>query len=168
MTPMKFLTRYTGEHRLKTMLLFFFVWLFPLLTAAAQPLIDLNLDSGDVYQPLAPHQAFKARLIHNGPTPQIEWTIAAGHYLYRDRMEIHHLDKSTSGENSWAEVSAQFLAGEEVEDELFGTQTVFRNETTVGLPQIADRNPVYRVRYQGCREGRFCYPPMTVTLSDPQ
>ena len=115
---------------------------------------------------LDPRRAFVPQLQRTGAVVNIKWQIAPGYYLYRDKTEIHLV--TDAGRSP---LTPGFAAGELVDDEELGSQTVFRHftvmtvETPVAVPPDPER--MLEVTFQGCKEGRLCYPPTQVTLAVP-
>ena len=115
---------------------------------------------------LDPRAAFIPALSLTDDALAVEWQIAPGYYLYKDKTKIYKVspDKRTR-------LQPTFATGELVNDQEFGPQTVYRHYTVMTID-----TPIYRrledstaleVIFQGCKEGRLCYPPTTVTLSLP-
>ena len=111
---------------------------------------------------LDPRIAFVPDLVRTDETLRLEWQIAPGYYLYRDKTEIHWVNGSER-----ALLQPQFAAGEEITDPEWGPQTIYRLFTVMTLPLGASHyteETQLEVTYQGCKEGQLCYPPTTVTL----
>jgi len=90
----------------------------------------------------------------------LNWTIASGNYLYRDKIA------ATTPGGSAIEVSTD--SGEVKDDPSFGQTEIYRNQAQAVvaakfLPQ--DGNIV--VTFQGCAEKGICYPPVKKTV-DPR
>jgi thiol:disulfide interchange protein DsbD len=90
----------------------------------------------------------------------LNWTIAPGNYLYRDKITV------TTPGGSMIEVSTEI--GEIKDDPSFGQTEIYRNQAHAAvaanlLPQ--DGNIV--VTFQGCAEKGICYPPVRKTV-DPR
>ena len=118
--------------------------------------------SGDDFLP--PEQAFIFSATADGPQHvRLDWVIAPGYYLYRDRIKI---EGGTRTELIGAPV---FPAGQTKSDEYFGKQVVYHNELLIALPVTHragdDRNLPLTVTYQGCAEAGLCYPPVTRSVS---
>jgi thiol:disulfide interchange protein DsbD len=92
---------------------------------------------------------------------QLDWVIAPGYYLYRDRIKIAD-DAGQIG-------AAQFPEGQTKQDEYFGKQVVYHQELKVAVPLLkpaaAGASLPLHVTYQGCAEAGLCYPPITQALS---
>jgi thiol:disulfide interchange protein DsbD len=119
--------------------------------------------SGDDFLP--PEQAFIFSASADSPERvRLDWVIAPGYYLYRDRIKV-------SGEAPTLSVGApEFPQGQVKNDEYFGKQVVYHNELVVALPVKRSAGggslslPL-TVTYQGCAEAGLCYPPVTHTVS---
>lgn len=90
----------------------------------------------------------------------LNWTIASGNYLYRDKIA------ATTPGGSAIQVSTD--SGEVKDDPSFGQTEIYRNQAQAVvaakfLPQ--DGNIV--VTFQGCAEKGICYPPVKKTV-DPR
>ena len=88
------------------------------------------------------------------------WEIKPGYYLYK---------KSISIENSNNIVKHNFISKNELRvfDEFFGESVIFKNYLSI-VAEIVDNefnefNDI-KVAYQGCAEGRYCYPKMIKSL----
>ena len=95
----------------------------------------------------------------------VNWLIADGHYLYRDKMQITTDDASISPN------PLIIPAGEAKEDPIFNkTLHVFHHLADVSLPyqytDNGDKDVTFKVKYQGCSEiSGICYPPQTKTFT---
>ena len=118
---------------------------------------------------LDPDEAFQ--ISHESLPGQfkVSWTIAEGHYLYRDKMQI------TTDESDVKTRPLVLPAGEEKDDPVFNKKLyVYHDFAEVALPyrydNEADKDVTFKVKYQGCSEiSGICYPPQskkfTVRLS---
>jgi thioredoxin:protein disulfide reductase len=118
--------------------------------------------SGDDFLP--PEQAFIFSASADGPgRVRLNWMIAPGYYLYRDRIKV---EGGSKAEIIGAPV---FPEGQTKSDEYFGKQVVYHNELLVALPVTQgagdDRTLALTVTYQGCAEAGLCYPPVTRSVS---
>jgi len=92
---------------------------------------------------------------------KVNWIIAEGHYLYRDKMQI------TAGDAEVIEKSLVMPAGDSKDDPIFNkTLYVFHNFADATLPYQytgnGDKDVTFKVKYQGCSEiSGICYPPQT-------
>lgn len=82
----------------------------------------------------------------------LDWTIADGYYLYKDKFQFQ-ADNSTIAETVKQD-------GTQIEDEFFGVVDVyfFQSKIDVSFSEIAE-NGYLNIRYQGCAEAGFCYNP---------
>ncbi len=92
---------------------------------------------------------------------QLDWVIAPGYYLYRDRIKIAD-DGGKIG-------TPQLPEGQTKQDEYFGKQVVYHQELKAIVPLLKPMNgaaslPLH-VTYQGCAEAGLCYPPITQALT---
>ena len=91
----------------------------------------------------------------------VNWVIADGHYLYRDKMQV------TTSDPDVITKPLQMPAGEAKEDPIFNkTLHVFHHFTDATLPyhysNDGDKDVTFKVKYQGCSEiSGICYPPQT-------
>ncbi len=124
------------------------------LSAVAQPpggRTGLDLDSFANSEFLPVKQAYSPDAWFEGEDLVVQWTIAPGYYLYRDRTFFSASDL-TFGEPVFAE-------GLLIEDEFFDTQmVVYYGETRMRLPDIAGQGLV-TIEAQGCADAGLCYPP---------
>ena len=88
------------------------------------------------------------------------WEIKPGYYLYK---------KSISIQNSNNIVKHNFISKNELRifDEFFGESVIFKDYLSI-VAEIVDNefsefNDI-KVAYQGCAEGRYCYPKMIKSL----
>ena len=92
---------------------------------------------------------------------KVNWVIAEGHYLYRDKIQI------TTEESSVDSKPLIMPAGEAKDDPIFNkTLYVFHNFADATLPYQytfnGDKDVTFKVKYQGCSEiSGICYPPQT-------
>ena len=94
-------------------------------------------------------------------TIELNWRIAKGYYLYKERMKV----VPTGGTSS---VGALVLPkGENHHDEYFGDQEVYRDsvDATFSVPPSDAKSVEVKVTYQGCADAGLCYPPETKTLT---
>jgi thiol:disulfide interchange protein DsbD len=118
---------------------------------------------GQISEPLDPDRAFRpdARLVAGDSSGRhgidIEYRIAPGYYLYRDRLRFEVVPPTLL-------VGApEFPPGTEVDDPFLGKSVIFRDSLVVHLPfaESMARAGRYKVRItaQGCAEDRICYSP---------
>ncbi|TCJ17102.1 protein-disulfide reductase DsbD [Parasulfuritortus cantonensis] len=116
---------------------------------------------------LPPDEAFQLRLAP-GPdgTLRASFTIAPGHYLYRDKIKLAL--QAPAGVNLAA---PQLPAAEEKDDPNFGRMYIYHHSFTAaaklnGLP-AGGATLVVNASYQGCSEKGICYPPIDKTITLP-
>lgn len=103
-------------------------------------------------------QAFAFDFKQEGNKVTLNWVIADGYYMYRDKLKF-----SVNG----AELGTIDLPkGKPHNDEYFGEQEVYYTyiDIPVGLKQ-ADDNSTLSVTFMGCAEGKLCYPPTKRDIS---
>jgi thioredoxin:protein disulfide reductase len=121
---------------------------------------------------LSPAKAFSPHIYRAGKNLVIDFRIADGYYLYRDRMSF---DSSAPGKLA----DAQFPVGEVKSDQFFGKQVIYHHAALVKLPLDGTSAGSFKitVHYQGCAAVGVCYPPQArdvqvhgdmVVVSDPQ
>ncbi|MGB7903753.1 MAG: protein-disulfide reductase DsbD, partial [Steroidobacteraceae bacterium] len=91
----------------------------------------------------------------------VHFDIAAGYYLYRDRLGF---ESATPGVTLGP---ASLPVGLDHEDEFFGKQVIYRDDAQVGVPVTfsgAAQDFDVKVKLQGCADAGLCYPPQTWTL----
>lgn len=109
---------------------------------------------------LSPQQAFAPQLVAGvDGMLELRFTIAAGHYLYRDRLAVVGPDG--------AELVLALPPGESYDDPEFGRLAVLRGAPRIPLGIPARPGTRIDLRYQGCAEGRLCYAPVRVPLQLP-
>ena len=132
------------------------------------------LASGLMVPASAPAQADQADRADRTPSPASEvfklaaartqggditlsWTIAPGHYLYRDKISAA-LDGGKA-------LPVRTQTGVVREDPTFGTTEIYRDSARATLAAgDLPGSGVVRVRYQGCAAHGICYPPVTQTV----
>ncbi len=124
---------------------------------------------GGSNEPLRPEQAFiLSTEVVDGHNIRVRWDIVEGYYLYRDKVSFSLID--ADGINV---APLELDRGKKKHDESFGEMEVFFDELEVIVPlqrsNLAAQQISLMIKYQGCAEIGFCYPPMkqTVKLSLP-
>nr|WP_232411196.1 MULTISPECIES: protein-disulfide reductase DsbD [unclassified Methylophilus] len=87
---------------------------------------------------------------------QLKFTVAPGHYLYRERIQL----VLPAGDTA----KITLPAGETKNDPNFGEQQVFHHDTLAEVTFTGVAPDTLQVRYQGCSEKGLCYPPQTKSL----
>ncbi|MDH4312949.1 MAG: protein-disulfide reductase DsbD [Gammaproteobacteria bacterium] len=125
------------------------------LFAAARP----GLAADDEFLPV--RSAFKVATSAAPDELVVRFDIAAGYYLYRDRLGF---ESATPGVTLGP---ASLPVGLDHEDEFFGKQVIYRDDAQVGVP-VTFRGTAQdfdvKVKLQGCADAGLCYPPQTWTL----
>ena len=138
----------------------FFLTIFALLTVIAAGLTPDKARAEATF--LAADQAFTLRTVVPTEPDQpvkLEWTIAPGYYLYRDRLEVTARPSGTL-------VPIERPPGEQKEDPNFGPMEVYHEGVVLAVPSRGARS--LTVSWQGCAEAGLCYPPQTREVSlDP-
>ena len=88
---------------------------------------------------------------------QLRFTVAPGHYLYRERIQLLAPVAETA--------QLTLPPGETKDDPNFGPQQVFHHDTVADVAFAAAAPATLQVRYQGCSEKGLCYPPQTKSLT---
>ena len=118
--------------------------------------------SSSINEPLPVEQAFSLQSKVAAPgVIELTWQIEDGYYLYRDKSDV--------AANPPHELAAQpqWPQAESIHDPQFGEVAIYRNELKLPLrlqASVVDDISM-QVRYQGCKEGSVCYPPVTTTVS---
>lgn len=119
---------------------------------------------------IPPEQAFILSAdVDDAHSLTVRWDITDGYYLYRDKFAFELIDADGISIQAF-----ELPRGEEKHDENFGLMEVFHNEIEAKLPLQRDNTKAtdiqLQVKYQGCAEAGFCYPPMKqlLTLSLPE
>lgn len=91
----------------------------------------------------------------------VGWTIAPGCYLYREKLVVEAVAPL-----GYALGKATLPEGQVHHDEHFGDVVILRNEAQLRFRPASGTPPAsLRIRYQGCAEGKVCYPIQTRTIS---
>jgi len=115
------------------------------------PLSSLRADT----QPLPPEQVYRLQVQPQNGVLMAHWDILPGYYLYKDKFQfISHTSGIVLG-------APQFPSGEQHSDPYFGTQEIYRNGVTVSIPYSGTGPLQLEVKYQGCADMGFCYPPQS-------
>ncbi len=116
---------------------------------------------------LPPDQAFQfsARPI-NENTIKLEWKIADGYYLYRDKIVF----ESASDGLTLDAAAADIPAGDTKDDPTFGKLQVYHGAVAIEVPYERANSAQQAVeltlksKYQGCADAGLCYPPQNKTV----
>ncbi len=138
-------------------MLFFALFLSALIPVSAQqsatPSVLAALNQDNQFLPV--EQAFVFDFRQNGNELEINWTIADGYYLYKEKIKLAGVAVSFS--------HPTMPVGEPHEDEYFGKTEVYRKSLTIKVPlsDIDAKDAILKVRFQGCADAGLCYPPVT-------
>jgi len=94
-------------------------------------------------------------------TIELNWTIAKGYYLYRERISAEAANSSFKSD------PLQLPEGIHKHDQFFGDVQIYHDHVTAILADVAAVNPGaldVTVKYQGCADAGVCYPPQKRTL----
>ena len=104
---------------------------------------------------LPAEEAYKTQLFATEDGVSLQFTIADGYYLYKDKLEF-----SSDGPSLG---TPEFSPAQSTTDEFFGTQAVYFKVAQINIPFSKAHNPAqsyrFHLNYQGCAEVGICYPP---------
>lgn len=134
---------------------------------AIEQLIGLgnSLGLGKTVESFLPaDEAFQFRAdVRDADTIALNWVIADGYYLYRDKFKI----QIPNVQGIYVK-EVEFPAGEVKEDEFFGRMEVYHNNVdAVAMLERLDpeaKEITLTATYQGCAEAGICYPPIERSL----
>ncbi len=138
-------------------MLFFALFLSALIPVSAQqsatPSVLAALNQDNQFLPV--EQAFVFDFRQNGDELELNWIIAEGYYLYKEKIKLAGVAVSFS--------HPTMPVGEPHEDEYFGKTEVYRKSLTIKVPlsDIDVKDALLKVRFQGCADAGLCYPPVT-------
>lgn len=125
--------------------------------ASAAPLPDLR--AGDPFatpQILPVDRAFIVDSIQDEGAVRVRWQMPEGYYLYRHAFDVR-------AGTSDATLPFRVPEGRHKVDEYFGDVEVYFGEVEVNIP-LPEAEAI-SIRYQGCAEAGYCYPPQTRTIA---
>lgn len=143
------------------------VAVFALLLSFSQPLLAeegfnlLDNLGGSQDDILDPDDAFAVSYDSQPGQFRVDWVIAEGHYLYKDKIRI------TTEDSAVIPQALDVPGGEAKDDPIFKkTLYVFHDSAKATLNYqytgSGDKDVTFKVRYQGCSEiSGICYPPQT-------
>ncbi len=102
--------------------------------------------------------AFKAKVVNNNII--LNWDIAKGYYLYKEKINISSDFSAQLG-------VAKFPPAKIKDDEFFGKMGIYRHQTIVTIPVLKGdaTSLLLNVTFQGCADLGVCYPPITKTAA---
>ena len=116
---------------------------------------------------LTPDEAFKLNLTRlDAENIQANFTIAPGHYLYRERVKFS-VEHTAELKASDAQIVAITLPGGEIkQDANFGKQEVYHHDFKANIKISQGVSTIaIAASYQGCSEKGLCYAPIKKTIS---
>jgi thiol:disulfide interchange protein DsbD len=144
-------------------------WVAHVVPPAKAPRADLralvgsDTPDGNDGRFLKPDRAFVlAADARNPDRVQLDWEIADGYYLYRDKISVRSLSKDVDLG------TPRLPEGEAHEDDYFGKQVVYRGLLEVEVPVSragSVRELPLEISYQGCADAGLCYPPIRKQLT---
>jgi len=119
---------------------------------------------------LPAEEAFQfSALVKDGQNLSVNWQIAEGYYLYREKIDLQLLVSDNS-----KLLDYEIPHGTPKFDEAFGDVEILHNNLAFTVPlerlNTTQHSIILRAKFQGCAERGVCYPPMdkTVTLLLPE
>lgn len=111
-------------------------------------------------QPLTADKAFTLTSHMENKQLILEWNIAPGYFLYRDKIAI------SAPEGSQVKIGAIHMPeGTPRKDEIHGNYQIYTHSFKVPVELIGATGTIpLQVKYQGCSLQGFCYPPIKKTL----
>ncbi|MCX7318984.1 MAG: protein-disulfide reductase DsbD N-terminal domain-containing protein, partial [Hyphomicrobiales bacterium] len=127
-------------------------WILKAAVAFALALISAS--DGYAQQPRGVDKVFQLNATRSTADDIVlEWTIAPGTYLYRDKITILRADGATVGVGT--------PPGEMKDDPSFGQTEVYHRHVTAFVSRAGlAPDEKLEVSYQGCAEQGICYPPV--------
>ena len=112
------------------------------------------------YGILDPDQAFRLTAAPAGPgIVRFTWAVEDGYYLYRDKFSFTSLTHEVGIDDA----AVRLPRGKVKQDESFGEVEVNTGLVAVDVPLLNTgagiSEALFRVGYQGCKDGSVCYPP---------
>ncbi|GFO72400.1 thiol:disulfide interchange protein DsbD [Bathymodiolus japonicus methanotrophic gill symbiont] len=102
----------------------------------------------------------------DGQTLTLQWHIADGYYLYREKFELQLPKGSTTDTDILA---YNIPHGKEKYDEAFGDVELLYGDLVFDVPlartNTAEHEITLTAKFQGCAERGVCYPPMQKTVN---
>ena len=114
---------------------------------------------------LPPDQAFQFfATIKDAHTLQVNWQIADGYYLYREKTELELVSADGIKLGTY-----KIPSGTPKHDEAFGKVEIFHDQLGFDVPLIRSKTSVQTItlqaKYQGCADRGVCYPPMSKQIA---
>lgn len=118
---------------------------------------ELRLGSPDPFRSpaiLPADEAFRVDRLQTDEAREVRFTMPPGYYLYRHAFGL----TNAAGESQ----SFSVPPGEPKTDEFFGDVEVYYGEVIVEIPPGPGSDA--DLRYQGCADAGYCYPPKTIPI----
>jgi thiol:disulfide interchange protein len=159
--------RRTDARMLRLLLIAALLWGANIATAnqAALPgaARDAGMLGGSARAFLRVDEAYPLQVELRDGQVRVQWDIAPGYYLYRERIGFGW----NTGDFAGA-IAVTLPAGEAHEDAYLGATEVYRGMLAVTLPLPGSEPVLLEVKSQGCADAGLCYPPRTrVFAIDP-
>ncbi|MGR5066011.1 protein-disulfide reductase DsbD [Photobacterium sp. DNB22_13_2] len=101
---------------------------------------------------VAVDEAFSFNFTQQDDQVYLDWQIKPGYYLYQHQLSVSS-ESATLGK-------VDIPVGKPYQDEFFGQVNIYTEPLTLSVPiHQASNSDMLTVRYQGCAEAGFCYPP---------
>ncbi len=116
----------------------------------------------DASQLLPAEKAFVPTVTVSNNQVTVEFAIADGYYLYRDKIIADTQPKKFLGQPQFT------IEGKTKSDAFFGRQQVYYQRAVLSLPFLkpASGQPFsLHLSYQGCADAGICYPPVDTLLN---
>jgi thiol:disulfide interchange protein DsbD len=111
-----------------------------------------SVEQGSTILPV--DEAFRFGSYMEGSGIKMFWQVMPGYFLYRDKIEVLRDGKAQG---------IQLPQGVLRQDEIFGEVMVL--DGLIELQTTVSPGQVLEVRYQGCAEQGYCYPPQKKSLT---
>lgn len=109
--------------------------------------------------PLPASEVFQIAVNQVDPnTFKVNWQIKPGYFLYSDRIQLNEQSESNVHLGK-----IQFPAAEQKADKQGHVYSVYRNQVALPVAILGEQpgETLMDIRYQGCADDGFCYPPET-------
>jgi len=159
--------RRTDARMLRLLLIAALLWGANIATANQDALPGASRDAGmlggSAHAFLRVDEAYALRAELRDAQVLVQWDIAPGYYLYKERIGF-----KWKGKDAAEAIVVTLPAGEAHEDAYLGATEVYRGTLAVTLPLPGSEPALLEVKSQGCADAGLCYPPRTrVFAVDP-
>jgi thioredoxin:protein disulfide reductase len=125
---------------------------FSLPTRAEFSVSGLFSDTQSTNKFVTVDEAFPFNFSQQGDRVYLDWQVKPGYYLYQHQLSVTANDAQLG--------RVDIPPGKPYKDEFFGQVNIYTEPLTVSVPVLeATKDSTITVRYQGCAEAGFCYPP---------